>query len=174
MKKIKKTLVLVLAFMLIAALSITGTWAYLTATTDSVVNTFTVGKVAIDLTEENPEGQTAKMIPGTEIVKDPKATVKADSEDCWLFVKITESENFGSYMTYSVADGWTKLSDGVYYRQVSASTADQSFDILKDNKVSVLSSVGNSDANPTLAFQAYAIQQTGFSTASAAWTEVSK
>ena len=72
----KKKLTTVLAIVLVVALSVAGTYAYLTAKTAQVVNTFTVGNVNIDLTEKTTD---YKMVPGTTINKDPKVTVKADS-----------------------------------------------------------------------------------------------
>ncbi|MBS6457766.1 MAG: hypothetical protein KH544_07255 [Firmicutes bacterium] len=54
--------------------------AYLTSKTQVITNTFTVGNINIELTETKPENQQAKIIPGVDIVKDPKVTVKANSE----------------------------------------------------------------------------------------------
>ena len=50
MKKKTKALMLVLCAVLLVTASVLGTMAYLTST-DQVVNTFTVGKVAITLDE---------------------------------------------------------------------------------------------------------------------------
>ena len=176
----KKKLTTVLAIVLVVALSVAGTYAYLTAKTAQVVNTFTVGNVNIDLTEKTTD---YKMVPGTTINKDPKVTVKADSEDCWLFVKVVKSDNFDSFLTYDMADGWTKLEDGVFYRQVDASAADQDFAVLANNTVTVKPDVtkdmmdaidNGTAAKPTLTFTAYACQGAGFDSADKAWAEVSK
>ena len=122
------------------------------------------------------------MIPGNTIAKDPTVTVKANSEACWLFVKVTKSENLDTFITYAIAEGWTALPgvDGVYYREVPASAADQTFSVLAGDAVTVKSDVtrtmletAKTDA-PTLTFQAYAIQKDHFATADAAWAEVSK
>lgn len=177
----KKKLTTVLAIVLVVALSVAGTYAYLTDKTGPVVNTFTVGNVNIDLTEKTTD---YKMVPGTTINKDPKVTVKADSEDCWLFVKVVKSDNFDSFLTYDMANGWTALDgvNGVFYRQVEAGTADQDFAVLANNTVSVKSDVtkammdGLTDATrPTLTFTAYACQTAGFEdNAAGAWAEVNK
>lgn len=74
--------------MLVVGCAVGGTIAWLTATTEPVVNTFTYGKIKIELTETT--GTEYKIIPGVNISKDPKVTVKADSEACWLFVKVAE------------------------------------------------------------------------------------
>ena len=175
----KKTLALVLALTLLVAGVVGGTLAWLTDRTAEVKNTFTVGDINIGLTETTAD---YKMVPGNTIAKDPTVTVKANSEACWLFVQVTESTNLKDFITYAIAEGWTALPsvDGVYYREVSASDADQTFPVLAGNAVTVKSDVtramletAKTDA-PTLTFKAYAIQKDHFATADAAWAEVSK
>lgn len=175
----KKTLALVLALTLLVAGVVGGTLAWLTDQTAEVKNTFTVGDINIGLTETTAD---YKMVPGNTIAKDPTVTVKANSEACWLFVKVTESTDLKDFITYAIAEGWTALPgvDGVYYREVPASAADQTFAVLAGDAVTVKSDVtrtmletAKTDA-PTLTFQAYAIQRDHFATADAAWAEVSK
>ena len=151
--------------------------AWLTDQTAEVKNTFTVGDINIGLTETTTD---YKMVPGNTIAKDPTVTVKANSEACWLFVKVTESANLDDFITYAIATGWTELEAGVYYREVPASAADQTFSVLAGDAVTVKSDVtramletAKTDA-PTLTFKAYAIQKDHFATADAAWAEVSK
>lgn len=162
----KKILASVVAVALAACCVIGGTLAWLTDKTDSKVNTFTVGDVNIDLTETTT---TYKILPGTEIAKDPKVTVEADSEACYLFVKVEQSANWLTDMTYSVdTPAWTKLDgvDNVYYRVVDAETAKAGAEyyVLKDNKVVVSENLTKEEieavsANaPTLTFTAYAVQ----------------
>lgn len=175
----KNTLALVLALALLVAGVVGGTLAWLTDQTAEVKNTFTVGDINIGLTETTAD---YKMVPGNTIAKDPTVTVKANSEACWLFVKVTKSENLDTFITYAIAEGWTALPgvDGVYYREVPASAADQTFSVLAGDAVTVKSDVtrtmletAKTDA-PTLTFKAYAIQRDHFATADAAWAEVSK
>ena len=173
----KKTLALVLALTLLVAGVVGGTLAWLTDRTAEVKNTFTVGDINIGLTETTTD---YKMVPGNTIAKDPTVTVKANSEACWLFVKVTESANLDDFITYAIATGWTELEAGVYYREVPASAADQTFSVLAGDAVTVKSDVtramletAKTDA-PTLTFKAYAIQKDHFATADAAWAEVSK
>lgn len=179
--QMKKKLTTVLAIVLVVALSVAGTYAYLTDKTAQVVNTFTVGNVDIKLAETT--GNSYKMVPGTPIHKDPKVTVEADSEACWLFVKVEKSANFDDFMTYDMANGWTKLEEGVFYRQVAASAADQDFAVLTNDTVTVKPDVtkdmmdaieNGTAANPTLTFTAYACQTAGIDTAAKAWAEVGK
>ena len=175
----KKTLALVLALTLLVAGIVGGTLAWLTDRTAEVKNTFTVGDINIGLTETTAD---YKMVPGNTIAKDPTVTVKANSEACWLLVQVTESTDLKGFITYAIAEGWTALPgvDGVYYREVPASAADQTFSVLAGDAVTVKSDVtrtmletAKTDA-PTLTFQAYAIQKDHFATADAAWAEVSK
>ena len=175
----KKALALVLALTLLVAGVVGGTLAWLTDRTAEVKNTFTVGDINIGLTETTAD---YKMVPGNTIAKDPTVTVKANSEACWLFVQVTESTNLKDFITYAIAEGWTALPsvDGVYYREVSASDADQTFPVLAGNAVTVKNTVtkemltAKDFANPTLTFKAYAIQKAHFDTPAAAWAEVSK
>ena len=174
----KKLIIAVLAIMLVVCISIGATLAYLFVKTDSVVNTFAYGDINITLKETD---QSYKMIPGNDIAKDPKVTVEAGSEACWLFVKIDESENFGGFMTYEIADGWTQgdgtvIPANVYYREVSATEDDAEFAVLKDNKVHVKEGVLKTElealddnTKPTLTFTAYAVQKANVADAAAAW-----
>ena len=172
------SLSMVLVMMLVA---VGGTIAWLTDKTAPVVNTFSPSEIDITLTETT--GSNYKMVPGVEVDKDPKVTVNANSEAAWVFVKIEEANAFDTYFAdyeKKVTDaGWTKLEEGVFYRQVAASGSDQEFKVFNDDKLLVLSTVTNQmmsaaeTAKPTLTFTAYAIQQEKFATAQAAWTEVS-
>ncbi len=180
-----KLVVAMLAVTLLIGCAIGGTVAWLTAKTDPVVNTFTYGDINIELTETKPTNKQAKIIPGVDIEKDPKVTVKANSETCWLFVKVEESGKFvENKVTYSIATGWTQgdgtnIPENVYYREVGAVTENTDFAVLKDNMVTVSDTLTKEDiksiaTNPTLTFTAYAVQKDGFNTAAAAWAEASK
>lgn len=173
-----RAFVVLLALVLILGVAAGSTVAWLVAKTDPVVNTFTYGDINITLTETKPANQQAKIIPGVDIEKDPKVTVKAGSEACWLFVTIEEEGDFvANKVTYGIADGWTKLEDGVYYREVDAATADTSFDVLAGNKVTVSQDLSKAEVNgiitqPKLTFTAYAVQKDGIDTAADAWEKV--
>ena len=95
----KKVISMILALVLVATMSVAGTVAYLTSK-DEVKNTFTVGKLAITLDETDvdvngvKDGDTRvkandyKLMPGHKYVKDPIVHVKADSEACYVFLKV--------------------------------------------------------------------------------------
>lgn len=184
--KSKKKLALASAIVAVAVFAAGATLAWLTDKTETITNTFTVGNVDISLEETTSD---YKMVPGNTIAKDPKITVEARSEACWLFVKIDESTTLDDYISYGIADGWTALNgvNGVYYREVSASASDQDFVVLKTNgtnsqvlvkntvtkdKMEALSAEGA--IQPTLSFTAYAVQKDNIDTAAAAWAEASK
>ena len=170
----KKSLALVLALAMIVVCVVGGTLAWLIATTGSVTNTFTYGDINIKLEETDAtvsaDGSATKefkMIPGYTIDKDPKVTVKAGSEKCYLFVKVDKSANFDTFMTYDMADGWTALDgvNGVYYRVVDTAGMGTAYSVLKDDKVTVSGDVTKAMLNalteatqPTLTFTAYACQ----------------
>ena len=170
----KKSLALVLALAMIVVCVVGGTLAWLIATTGSVTNTFTYGDINIKLEETDAtvsaDGSATKefkMIPGYTIDKDPKVTVKAGSEKCFLFVKVEKSTNFDSFMTYDMADGWTALAgvNGVYYRVVDTADMGTAYSVLANDRVTVRDTVTKADMNalteatqPTLTFTAYACQ----------------
>ena len=188
----KKSLALVLALAMIVVCVVGGTLAWLIATTPEVKNTFTYGDINIKLEET---GTTAaadgsatkefKMIPGYTIAKDPKVTVEAGSEKCYLFVKVAESDNFDDFMTYDMAAGWTALTgvNGVYYRVVDTADMGTAYSVLANDKVTVRGDVTKAMLNglteatqPTLTFTAYACQYNSSNntpfTAEAAWAKV--
>lgn len=100
MKNAKKIVALLLCAVLLVGASVAGTVAYLTSQ-DEVVNTFTVGQVAIELHETDEEtrengtvGLNLHLLPGVPVDKDPTVTVKKGSEDSYvrLNVKVSDVE----------------------------------------------------------------------------------
>ena len=183
-----KPLLVAMAVVLLIGCIAGGTLAWLTSTPSAVTNTFTTSDITITLTETSTsataEEHNYKMIPGWTIEKDPEVTVKAGSEKCYVFVKVTESDNFSTFMEYDIAEGWTQLKDnqgtevkGVYYRVVDTNADDLTFSVIgyretigdattfHKDKVLVKSTVTKEMMNalnqatyPTLKFQAAAIQ----------------
>ena len=101
MKTKSKALLLTLCAVLLVAASVLGTMAYLTST-DTVTNTFTIGKVEIKLDEAKVNangipvegaarvtGNSYKLMPGNTYTKDPTVTVKAGSEESYVRMKVT-------------------------------------------------------------------------------------
>lgn len=182
----------VLSLVLVLCLAVGGTLAWLTAKTDTVTNTFTVGDINLELYEHvlqadgtlgetttNSGNDNYKMVPGNTLPKDPTVVVKANSEACWLFVKVEKSANFDTYMSYTVDSQWTALAgnEGVFYKEVAANTADQEFNVLADKKVVVKDDVTKDmletakTSQPTIKFTAYAVQKDNVTSASDAWTK---
>ncbi|MBR4873327.1 MAG: hypothetical protein IKV00_05790 [Clostridia bacterium] len=171
MKKFMKALAVVFCAAILVAGSVAATFAYLTTKTETIANTFTAGNISITLKETT--GEQYKMVPGTFIDKNPTVTVDAASESCWLFVKIEKSDNFDTYMTYTVADVW-KIVPGetnVYYCLVDTSETDPQlvFPVLQDNSVFAKEDCTKAQYNslnaanwPSLSVTAYAIQYAGF------------
>lgn len=175
-----KIAALIAAIVLFIGCTAGGTVAWLVSKPDPIVNVFTVGNINATLTET----KTAfKIVPGVDITKDPVATVTAKSEDCYLFVQLTEA-NWPDFtekgsstrkVKYEIADGWTKLEDGVYYREVTKNdTEDQSFHVLQNDKVTVSNTLTKENADaiagaPKLTVAVYAVQKEGMGSAADAW-----
>lgn len=177
-----KIAALIAAIVLVIGCTAGGTVAWLVSKPAPIVNVFTVGNINAELAETAKE---FKIVPGVNITKNPAATVKANSEDCYLFVQLTE-ENWPAFtetgsttrkVEYKIAEGWTELEDGVYYRVVTKSdTEDQSYPVLKDNKVTVSNTLTKENANdiqnagaPKLTVAVYAVQKEGMGSAADAW-----
>lgn len=191
-----KTVAILLALVLAIGCAVGGTLAWLISKTEPVVNTFTYGDINIDLYEhkynasENKLGTEKvekvvnyKIIPGVDLPKDPTVEVKANSEACWLFVKVEEQGTFvANKVTYGIADGWRKgdgekIPTNVYYREVNAVTADTSFNVLEDNQVIVSDTLTKEDikgitTEPTLTFTAYAVQKDSINDVADAWAKI--
>ena len=185
MKTKSKALILSVCALLLVAATVLVTMAFLTST-DSVNNTFTVGKVKITLDEAKVDdmgvvdttatsrvkANTYKLIPGHMYVKDPTVHVDATSEDSWLFVKlenglvnIIDNTTIEAQMA---ANGWTAVTGktGVYAYRSIVSAGDNvkvfgSFTLKGDADVA-------SYANAKISVTAYAIQADGFATSDAA------
>lgn len=182
-----RAFVTLLALVLVFGCAVGGTFAWLTAKTDAVVNTFTYGDINIGLAETT--GNDYKIVPGVAISKDPKVTVEAGSEACWLFVKVEkkdwptfkEADGETAKIDYKIASGWTELEgvSGVYYREVGAVTEDTSFEVIKGNVITVSENLTKAEVNtvvtvqPKLTFTAYAVQKDGVADAADAWAKVS-
>lgn len=197
-----KHIALVVAITLLLGCAIGGTLAWLMDTSDTVTNTFSTSTIGVELKEHtyNAENGTLnsettesgvsnyKMVPGWTIPKDPEAWITDGSEAAILFVQVEESQNFDTFMTYAIADGWILLTDNtktgsnivtddttpdsyVIYREVAKGvtasamdTADKTFAILAGDKVFVKGEVtkemmtATGFTEPTLTFKAYAHQ----------------
>lgn len=173
----KKLMITIVCLMTVLCALITSTLAWLIDDTDPITNTFTPSNVEVELTEEFntdsnadavPDKWEGKLIPGTTL--DKKATVTVTNDiDCYVFVKVEKSANLDTFIEWNIADGWTQLEEGVYYRTVAADAAVKSFSVVEGDTVMVRESVGKAEMAtltslelyPKLTFTAYAAQQSG-------------
>ncbi len=175
-----KALVLALCAVLLVVTTVFVTMAFLTSE-DSVQNTFTVGEVTISLDEldvddSDNDGSTTdrdkaneyKLIPGKTYTKDPTIHVGANSEDCYLFVKVenglvnAEADGNTTIAAQMAANGWS-LVDGetniyVYNQIVSKNTDVVVFRTFTIYGETVVANFKDAKINVT----AYAIQAEGF------------
>jgi len=99
----KKILAIVLCVVMLAIAIVGGSLAYFTDE-DEQTNTFTMGKVDIELTEPHytpGEDGKLKIFPGQTYPKDPTITVASDSEDCWLVATVTINKRGNLYSLYA-------------------------------------------------------------------------
>ena len=193
----KKKLMTVLALVLVIAMSVAGTYAYLTST-DTVENTFTVGSVNITLDEretdvdgvpttktERVDHNEYKLMPGHTYTKDPTVHFAAGSEASYLFVKVEngisayEASGDNTIASQITKNGWTALDgdSGVYYKQVDANTGAAAIDYNVFEKFVIADGAQDTDGwsdisaeKTNITVTAYAIQADGMADANAAWT----
>lgn len=96
----KKIVALSMAVLMLAVCVIGGTLAYFTDTTETKTNTFTVGNVDIDLTEDQwNQNENHNLMPGTSYGKNPTITV-SNAKGCqaaWVFMKV-DINKFNSWL----------------------------------------------------------------------------
>lgn len=171
------------ACMLVLGSAAGGTVAWLIGESRPVINTFSYGNIAVNVTEtdtndgdNNPYTNHYHMTPGGTIIKDPTVTIAAGSEDAWLFVKMDQSANFSDFMTYEMAEDWRPLEGtaNVYWRETTMADIDQHYSVILDNAVMVRPEVTSEmlsaiTSSPTLTVTAYAVQRQEINTALEAW-----
>lgn len=146
MKNFKRILVTLVAAVLLMAVTVAGTLAYLQATTDAVVNTFTYGKVnfaglGLDETDVDVYGvkdgdervreNDYKLLPGHTYTKDPTVHILAGSEPCWVFIKVENGianieDSANTIAAQMTTNGWLPLKDAdgndvanvYYYKEI--------------------------------------------------------
>ena len=130
MMKKRNALLLSMCAVLLVAVSVVGTFAYLTDK-DVVTNTFTVGAVGLSLDEAEVnldgtyknghdtrvKGNAYKLLPGHTYYKDPTVTVDAGSEDAYvrMIVKVEGVDLLKRALPYS--------NGSKYYIVISISTS---------------------------------------------------
>lgn len=189
MKTRNKALLLSLCAVLLVAVSVLGTMAYLTSTTETVTNTFSVGKVEITLDEAKVDEygeevaeadrvteNTYKLIPGHEYTKDPTVHVLKGSEPCWLFVKVenglADIEDTQTIAAQLNANGWIPVSEAtnVYSYEEIVDARTEAVDQVVFGTFTLKDNANVTEyASAKIIVDAYAVQADGFSTATEAW-----
>lgn len=189
----KKTLALLTATIVLFGAVAGGTLAWLTAKANTVVNTFTIGDVAIDLYEMDGNykvyEQEYQLVPGQRYTKNPTVKVlDSTNVDCYLFVEFIEGEKNSIYLNYesnlNTSEGWTQgngteIPKNVWYRTVKTTDSVKSWQLIKNDEISINGntvtegSMEDAVANTKLAYKAYAVQFDNL-TVEQAWAEVSK
>ncbi len=189
MKAKTKALALAICAVLLVITTVFVTVAYLTSS-DTVTNTFTVGKVAITLDETDVDlngtkdgdtrvkANTYKLMPGHTYTKDPIVHIDANSEDCWVFVKVVNEiaaieDNTKTVEAQMTENGWTAVdgATNVYaYKEIA--NANDNINVFANFKIngSINGTTLATYENKTIVVTAYAVQADGFDTAAAAWT----
>lgn len=194
MRKARKALIAAVCACALA-LGAAGSLAYFTDS-DAAVNTFTVGKVDISLdegklkddgltvdTSDRVKANKYHLIPGQTYEKDPTVHVDADSDDCWLFVKVENDiakieDKDKTIASQMAANGWTPVSgetDVYAYKTIVSRSANvavfSSFTIdgAGVNNATLAKYDSGAEGTAAITVTAYAVQAAGFDTAKAAW-----
>lgn len=199
MKNTKKVLLGGVAALALVGTSVFGTYMYLTSTTDTVENTFTVGKVAITLDEadtdeygaklykegdelvtkptetvaDRVQGNEYKLIPGHEYLKDPTVHVSSESEDSWLFVKvengISDIEADKTIAAQMAEEGWSLVGTETNVYAYKKIVSKNQDIKVFDSFTLTETASVENYATKSITITAYAVQADGFDTAAAAW-----
>ena len=195
MKAKIKALILSLCAILLVVTSVFGTMAYLTSQAD-VSNTFSVGKVNITMDETDVDNSTSGasrdtsnaylLMPGSTYLKDPIVHVRADSESCYIFVKVengiaafeaaTVADGYTNIAGQISANGWTSLNGvaNVYYQEYTK--GQEATDLTVFTELKIADNANDTSGwdqidSKTINVTAYAVQHASFDTAEEAWAE---
>jgi len=177
----KKIIALVASLALVASVGAGATLAYLTDTTDTVTNTFTVGKVDIELTETaSVDGTAAQLVkagngyafshvqPGDSYAKNPVVTVDKDSENCYVFVKVAPVANLTTNMVMASEneEGWVEVdSTNHIYRYSKVLTKNDAVNVFTN--VSVATTITERTELASINVVACAVQSANLTAAEA-------
>lgn len=173
--KNRKKATLVCSAALVGVIGIGATLAYFTDS-DEATNTVTMGHVDIDLTESNGESITDdgltfdNVMPGDTIPKIPTITVRADSQDAYVRMKMDIKPNEGSGITQKdiaelenllrqeIVEGTDWAYDGEYYYYDQAMAAGSQVNFFDEVRIPTTWTNNTADKSFTISLQAEAIQ----------------
>ena len=172
--KSKKWLATAAAAVILIGTLLAGTLAYF-QDTDTATNTFTTGKVKIELNEpewDDLEPEDKILVPGRVIPKDPTVTVKANSEDSYIRLQVNIPAALAALIEDLVIHPDYTFSGGYYYydNMVPKATTATALPPLFTH-VNVKDTVTNDDldaltsADLDIVIHAHAMQAEGFSDA---------
>ena len=194
----KNILTTLVACILVAALAVGGTLAYMTATDSKVTNTFQFANgMTVSLTEEEPDAigdetitahsngkgyAYANVTPGQTLNKAPEVSVTT-SVDAYVFVRISGFD--GNLISCNgITEGWTELTgltgvdytdmNGVYYKTVNGADGAQDLGTVFTQVTIGTNQLDTNGANlniPDVVIEVAAIQQVGFNDAAAAYPQ---
>lgn len=116
----KKTLTIALSMVLVAAIAVTGTLAFLTDDSEVLINKFKFGNTEVEIAEPTwdaalGEEEAMKVVPGETVDKDPTVTVKG-TEEVYVYAYVNNA--LADYVTIGAIDDakWTPVVglDGLY------------------------------------------------------------
>ena len=115
--------------------------------------------------EARVSGNKYKLVPGKTYIKDPTIHVSADSEECYLFAKITMGDKF----TISGMTDWTRITGtDVWYYNTTAKANDN---VVVFKTITYSSAVAGEEtpSESNIVVTAYAVQKDSFDSAADAW-----
>jgi len=128
--------------------------------TESEANRNPDGTYSLD-TSKPVENNTYTLMPGVDVPKDPKITIKGKTAiPAYLYVEVNSTLPEG--VTYALTGKWTLLEghSNVYYYNDVLPTGDSTVQILNNNTVYVSDKIPR-DTVATLTFRAYLFQNIG-------------
>lgn len=195
----KKLAIAVVALSLALVCAIGSTLAFLVAESNKVTNTFTYGNIKIELWENtvNDDGELTdtkdddgieyvNVVPGDTVNKNPTVTVVDKSEDCYVYVLVTNNLVLDGYtadnpvatLNIDTTSKWTQVAtsgNSVLYRYTAgaqeANAECEVFTTVKFNSALTVDDVAIlKDIKNPIVIQAYAHQSdnTNVDTADAA------
>lgn len=188
MRKWSKALAIILCAICLVTASVMITIAAIMVKSEPVKNTFVVGKIGLTLDEsdvdelgEPIEGadsvteNTYKLYADRTYQKDPVVHIAANSEDCYVFIKIdNEIANIESDEELNIdsqikANGWTAMENGVYYQTYTSNEEQVDLKVFEQFAIGTV----NYDElltyeNKSIIIMAYAVQTEEF-TPQSAW-----
>lgn len=169
----KKTLTVAIALVLVVALAVGATWAYLKDSTGPITNTFVAGKLfdnggiklqekevtlktdgTYEIKEDAPwkdEGYEYTVQPGVDLPKQPAVNVSGLDTQAYLFVGVKGNAISGKF-DWSVDTTWEPLmngntqvvNDGYKIWVLKGDVQNGTYEILTGNKIVV-----NDEFNPS-------------------------